>query len=373
VGKLVFHRPDNGALLHLYLANPDGTGVQQITTGGGLDQGPAWSPDGRHIAFARHRGFNVDIYVLRLNGSTTRLTTGAAADFAPAWSPDGSRLAFVRAIGNPDIYVMNRDGSRQRRLVAGQAPAWSPDGRLIAIGRLSADKVRIFTVRPNGTALTRITPVSVEADEPAWSPDGKRIAFSLINEAGLSSDIAVIDRGGSNLQRITTEHEGQDVSPAWSPDGAKIVFGRITDDGGGAVERLYTVNPDGSGLVNITPDSEGAAPDWQPLCTINGTVGDDTILGTSGLDVICAGSGNDVIRARGSNDVVFGGRGADRIYGEYGGDVLVGGAGADVVAGGPGKDLINTLDRREGNDAARGGDGWDVCLTDQQDRISGCP
>src|SRR5215216_6212838 len=99
---------------------------------------PAWSPDGRRIAFTSFRHGNGEIYVMRSDGSAaSRLTRTAAHDDHAAWSPDGTKLAFASTRdGNYEIYVMNADGSAQRRLTDNAAsdylPTWSPDGREIA-------------------------------------------------------------------------------------------------------------------------------------------------------------------------------------------------------------------------------------------------
>jgi Tol biopolymer transport system component len=95
--------------------------------------GPAWSPDGLKIAFARGRDYDrEDIYVISADGGNQRrLTRNQAGNDDPAWSPDGRLIAFASArSGNGDIYVMNADGSHQRRLMRGRSidfdPAWSP-------------------------------------------------------------------------------------------------------------------------------------------------------------------------------------------------------------------------------------------------------
>jgi hypothetical protein len=107
-------------------------------------QTPAWSPDGRKIAFVSDRDGNSEIYVIHADGSEQRnLTRQPASDSHPSWSPDGRKLAFVsRRDGNAEIYVMNADGSELRNVTRTPSddldPAWSPNGRAIAFVLKSA-------------------------------------------------------------------------------------------------------------------------------------------------------------------------------------------------------------------------------------------
>jgi Tol biopolymer transport system component len=142
-----------------YVADADGSGAQVSLQVGAI---AVWSPDGTRIAFARKpdwcsdrggtrpcAGSHSDIYVMNADGSGTRkLTHNARQNAEPAWSPDGRRIAFVsRRDGNAEIYVMNADGSGKRNLTRNPAkdvrPSWSPDGQKIAFvsdrdGRLEA-------------------------------------------------------------------------------------------------------------------------------------------------------------------------------------------------------------------------------------------
>jgi TolB protein len=147
--------PDGRTIyLGRYLVSTDGSGARTLRY---IPLTAVWSPDGRRIAFARARtgpapccySSYSDIYVMHADGSGTRkLTHNARQNAEPAWSPDGRRIAFVsRRDGNAEVYVMNADGSGQRNLTRHPAkdvhPTWSPDGRRIAFvsnrdGRLEA-------------------------------------------------------------------------------------------------------------------------------------------------------------------------------------------------------------------------------------------
>ena len=234
-------------------------------------QTPVWSPDGRRIAFLSRRDGNKELYVMNADGSgQRRLTRDASISATPAWSPDGRTLAFesVRN-GTTGVYVVNADGGGQRRLARnGHAPAWSPDGRTIAF----FGGPNIYLMNADGSEHRRLTKPVVGGRQRslAWSPDGRNLAF--LSQSGCGDfcfSLYVVGSDGSGLRNVTSElvsrgpGRGPASDPAWSPDGRKLAFVRLSADLG---EPIYVVNADGSGLRNLTPKPVGihSGPVWSP-------------------------------------------------------------------------------------------------------------
>ena len=259
----------------IYVTNADGSGRKRLTTSPGPDSNPAWSPDGRRIAFASGRDGKTGIYVMNPDGTEQRLLMPAKASYPPhlTWSPDGEKIAFTVALGsgrdgNLEINVMNADGSGQRRLtrstVRDSYPVWSPDGRSIAF----ESNWQIWVTNADGSpAPRRLTHNGGRNFNPAWSPDGQRIVFEHRRRQGTSHwvgawgyKVYVMNVDGSGQRRLM--HGGS--QPRWSPDGRKIAFvtkrDRDTD--------IYVMNADGSGQRNLTRTPGGSrresSPVWSP-------------------------------------------------------------------------------------------------------------
>ena len=234
-------------------------------------QAPAWSPDGRRIAYLSRRDDTKDLHVVNADGSgERRLTRDATNTATPAWSPDARTLAFESARdGTTGVYAVNADGSGQRRLARdGRAPAWSPDGRTIAF--FSGSK--LYLMNADGSEHLALTKPGTGAWRPsrAWSPDGRKLAFLGVGDCGqFCFNLYVVNSNGSGLRNLTSKlaPRNSDRGPAfdltWSPDGRKLAFVR---HGTAFGKPIYVVNADGSGLRNLTPRPQGAntRPAWSP-------------------------------------------------------------------------------------------------------------
>lgn len=167
----------------VWIIDTDGSNARPLTTGSSQNSYPAWSPDGLTIAFVSDRHADVAsdlmstedgaIYLMEADGSNVRRLTEDPRARAPAWSPDGKRIAFdTTRDGNFEIYVINADGSDQRRLTNDPRddarPTWSPDRREIAFGCLRPEKFEICVIRADGSGFRTLTENAVFDGHPEW-------------------------------------------------------------------------------------------------------------------------------------------------------------------------------------------------------------
>ncbi len=251
-----------GSKSGIYVIRPDGGGLRQLTAF--WDEQPAWSPDGRRIAFARVEGGISRIYVMQADGSVvSRLTPGAIGGTHPTWSPDGTRIAFERDTSKEDgtvgIYVIRADGGGLRKVVSSRrydfSPSWSPDGRSIAFQRGLGS---VFVVGVNGRGLHELGAAS--SGNPVWSPDGKRLAFDATTTAGGRPRIGVYVMNADGSDRRLLRYGF--AQPSWSPDGRRLAVWRITKTGKGAI---YILDSQTRKIRWLTTLSYAESPSWRTL------------------------------------------------------------------------------------------------------------
>jgi tetratricopeptide (TPR) repeat protein len=207
---------------------------------------------------------NAEIYVMNADGSgQRRLTHDKASDNAPRFSRDGSQIAFSsQREGGFDIFVMNADGTDQRRLtdftrrgLGAVNPDWSPDGKRVLF-RSRLKNLDVYVIGLDGTGLVKLTDEPRGVNNPAWSPDGRKIAFASLRHG--EPEIYVMNADGSEQVRLTS-NTARDNRPAWSPDSRRIAFHSDRD---GDME-IYVMNADGSDVRRLTKHpTEDTWPSW---------------------------------------------------------------------------------------------------------------
>ena len=249
----------------IYVMDGDGGNQRRVTVNPRGDLRPAWSPDGKKIAFVSNRRNkdHLQIWVIDADGKNPiRLTDGLWDDY-PDWSPDGTKIVYdahlhpeEHDVAPAGITVMDADGNNKRLLTReGAHPSWSPDGKRIAFvsSKNPGDDAQIYVMDVDGRNRMQLTHDFVHKRLPAWSPDGLSIAY--VDNNG----IWVVDSDGGN-QRQLTKING-DAQPTWSPQSDAIAFHSFERD---RVSGIYVVDVTNGDVNALQHDPEfwNSAPDW---------------------------------------------------------------------------------------------------------------
>ena len=175
-------------------------------------------------------------------------------DSAPAWSPDGKKIAFSReykdseGIWQAEIWIMNSDGSEQTQIksLKGSGPYFTPDGRIVFSSEFKDKKSELSIADIDGNNIIQLTDNEANEWHPDVSPNGKQIAF--MSDRDGNYEIYVMNIDGSNQKRLTNNNV-DDWYPSWSPDGSKIIFSLYNDYE--EDRHIYIMNKDGTSLKKL--------------------------------------------------------------------------------------------------------------------------
>jgi Tol biopolymer transport system component len=302
-GRIAYEIVDDDGPTHLWWANPDLFGAQQLTFGDYDTFDPAWSADGRVLVYSTVQyateppplpGFRVDVGTLNVvTGEQHVLTTGGHVKENPSFSPDGTRILFAKTDpsgdNEPGLYTMRASDGGDVDEVTGipkgidylQYPRYSPDGSQISFtpvkeaswhqeGRAPREGA-VYAVKADGSELRRLTPfgdlLNFTAD---WSPDGSQLVMQTDWRPGTRPSLWIMNADGTNLRRLTDEAPypsnrpfQASFGPTWAPDGSVIMFNCAP--GQLSFWDFCIIRPDGTDrtLVHSTPEFEHR-PAWQP-------------------------------------------------------------------------------------------------------------
>ena len=219
-----------------------GLETSQVTTVPGLAIGASFNPDGKQIAFSSNRNGWFELYIRPSDGSGSdrQITTDGHQATEPAWSPDGKWIAY-HSVELHGVWVVTANGGPARQVTKfGATPAWSPDGKQLAFRSYEASSLAvsdwpgdgestIWTVAVDGSNLQQVTqprnPPGQHAD-PSWSPDGRRVIFATlaIITMGFRGALFTADVKSGEIRPISVGDIWGAANPVFAPDGKGVFF-----------------------------------------------------------------------------------------------------------------------------------------------------
>jgi TolB protein len=259
--RMVFIGEEKGER-SLYLSDWDGNRMNKTGIKGKVLMSPRWSKDGTKIVYSDERNRQWGIYLLDFSSMNERkVYSSKGTNIAGDFLREGNEVILSSSKdGTPDLYVLDLKKSNTEKLTSSSAievsPVVSPDGRSIAFVSDKGGSPQIYTMRADGADMKRISFEGSYNTSPAWSPKGDKIVFA--GRRG-GNQIFIVNPDGSGLTQLTSQGNNED--PSFSPDGRYIAF--VSDRDG--VKGVYIMRTSGESQQRITPRTMKAyGPRWSP-------------------------------------------------------------------------------------------------------------
>lgn len=255
----------------IYIKTAEDTAWINLSNHESGDNWPMWSPDGQKILFQSRRSGNLDIWIMNNDGSNqVQLTNNPAHDYLASFTPDGEKISFTSWRSElegenqtPHLYIMNADGSGQKRLIesplnTSAGAAWHPGGEKFLITRKTDNPgADIYEVSKEGAVLRRITNDTLYSSSGTYSPSGSDILFS--RDYGDSTSVYIRKKDGREIRLLAG---AQYYYPRFSPDGKWIIYTKVIPESENSNMDIYTVKvgePDNEIplVIGLARESEG--------------------------------------------------------------------------------------------------------------------
>lgn len=259
--RIAFVADDKGEKA-IYLMDWDGNRAANTGMKGNVVLSPHWSKDGTKLLYSSERNRQWGIYLLDFTSMTEkRVFSSRGTNMAGDFLGDGQEFLISSSKGGtPDLFIVNPSNNSTVKLTSSYgidvSPSVSPDTQHIAFVSDRGGSPQVYTMRKDGTDVRRITFEGSYNTSPAWSPKGDRIVFS--GRRG-GNQIFVVNPDGSGLVQLTSQGNNED--PSFSPDGRYIVFSSDRE----GIKAVYIMRANGEAQRRITPKSmKASGPRWSP-------------------------------------------------------------------------------------------------------------